>query len=844
MIGRTVSHYKITAKLGSGGMGEVYLATDTKLGRQVAIKFLPPDKAADAESRQRFLHEAQAQAMLSHPNVATLLDTGDEQGTAFIVTEYIEGRSLSAVTSSEKLSWAAILDLAIQIGEGLQAAHERGVVHRDIKPDNVLVTARGHVKITDFGLAKWKGASTLTKSGTRLGTAYYMSPEQAQGQKVDHRSDIFSFGVVLYEMVAGRTPFAGEHEAALLYAITSETPEPLSRYKSGVPSELQRIVEKCLAKDSGSRYQSAQDLVADLRRLRLELDSGRRLACVAPGRRGRQLAPALSLVGVVVVVVAAVMWWAPWKPAAPPPTQERHISTFPGSHGAASFSPDGSMIAFISDAIYTPQIWVKNLAQGEPLQITSGTDHADCPRWSPKNDVIAYVRRSPEDLDWWKGDVWVVPPLGGTPRRLIENGRNPKWSWDGKQLVFEREDQVWMADADGSNQRKLEIAPVVYSPVSSRIPALSPDGEQLAYFIAGDGPRGDIWILALGSGEARQLTFDAASCGGLTWTPDGREIVFASDRPGTMTLWRVRAVGGEPEAITRGAGEDTDPEISRDGRKLVYTNTRKAYRLRINDPATGGSRVLKEDRFVMAFPAFSPDGGRIAFRGSGDEGIRIFTIDCDGTHLLAVTGAGEDAVHPRWTADGMDLYYYRTRPSPSFREIPAGGGPSREVVPGWRIETQHCADVDPAGWRVAYGKITAGKGEGTILRDLRTGEETPLGAALYVPAWSHDGRYLAGSSDTLEGLGVCDMQTGEVRRLTKGFLPRWSYDDSRIYFLRQLFPPYEIWSISREGTDERRVAVLGMMVPGASFFDVSAMGLIAWVELEPGRQELWMTDFR
>jgi len=306
MINQTISHYKITAKLGEGGMGEVYLATDTNLDRQVAIKFLSADRSSDPEARLRFIHEAKAQAMLSHPNIATFHDVGEESGRAFLVMEYVDGQPLPSLAREEKLSLPEILDLVIQVGEGLQAAHEHGVVHRDIKPDNILVTARRHVKITDFGLARWKGATTLTRAGTRMGTAYYMSPEQAEGRRVDQRSDIFSLGVILYELVCHQRPFEGENESAILYEVLNTQPQPLARYCREVPDDLQRIVAKCLAKAPEERYQSAADLTTDLRSVK----RGSAAGATAPMRRPRPFttrtvtAAIAGLTAIVLVLLA------------------------------------------------------------------------------------------------------------------------------------------------------------------------------------------------------------------------------------------------------------------------------------------------------------------------------------------------------------------------------------------------------------------------------------------------------------------------------------------------------------------------------------------------------------
>ncbi|HLG93820.1 MAG TPA: serine/threonine-protein kinase, partial [candidate division Zixibacteria bacterium] len=274
MIGQTVSHYKILKKIGAGGMGEVYLAEDMSLGRKVAIKFLSAEKAADPESRKRFIHEARAQAIVSHSNVATFHEVGEERDKVFIVMEYIEGQRLSELAKTEKLSLQEILNLAIQVGEGLQAAHEKGVMHRDINPTNILVSSKRVAKITDFGLAKWTEASTITRTGLQMGTDHYMSPEQVDGRKVDHRTDIFSFGVVLYELICACRPFDGTNRESLFYEILYTQPQPLARYCRGVPEGFQIIVDKALKKDKSFRYQSAADLLADLKGLQKELTEG------------------------------------------------------------------------------------------------------------------------------------------------------------------------------------------------------------------------------------------------------------------------------------------------------------------------------------------------------------------------------------------------------------------------------------------------------------------------------------------------------------------------------------------------------------------------------------------
>jgi len=272
MIGKTISHYKILDKLGEGGMGVVYKAEDTRLKRTVALKFLPPDLTRDTEAKERFIHEAQSASALNHPNVTTIYGIEESPEGLFIAMEYVEGKTLKQIIEKETLSIKKVLDIGIQVCEGLAIAHEKGIVHRDIKSDNIMLTPRGQVKIMDFGLAKLRGATKLTKTGSTLGTMPYMSPEQVQGLEVDQRSDIFSFGAVLYEMIAGQLPFKGEHEPAIIYSILNETPEPLARYKADVPEGLQRIIDKGLAKDQEERYQHIDDLLADLKREKKSLE--------------------------------------------------------------------------------------------------------------------------------------------------------------------------------------------------------------------------------------------------------------------------------------------------------------------------------------------------------------------------------------------------------------------------------------------------------------------------------------------------------------------------------------------------------------------------------------------
>jgi Tol biopolymer transport system component len=530
-----------------------------------------------------------------------------------------------------------------------------------------------------------------------------------------------------------------------------------------------------------------------------------------------------------------------------PPPKQSLISTFPGSHRAASFSPDGQKIAFINTADAVPQLWVKDLSQGQPVQITSGEDPVDRPRWSPLGDQIVYARGSQG-----AESIWSIPPASGTPHKVIEGGRNPNWSWDGARLVFERAYDIWTANADGSDQRKVEGVPPTDLLLADRCPAFSPNGSLIAFFQKDKGPIGDIRLIPAAGGQARRLTFDAIHGGAPAWTPDGQFIVFPSQRAGSMTLWKVPAAGGQPEPVLVSAGEDTYPEISRDGRRLIYTNTRNSYIVTVTDPTTGRTGELQESRTDLVDPSVSPQGDKILFFGFAEGGdLQLFTIGAEGGGLTQVTrGKGERNVHPQWSAEGSTIYFYQTRPSTSFRKISIRGGESSELVSGWEWGTHHGARVDSEGKRIIYSKLDKGNVVATMIRDLETGKETAFSLLLRHPRWSHDGNFIAGTDLSsgkwsLAEITLCPLDGGPCRKLTRGNTPHWSADDSRIYFFRSgnLKDGKELWSISREGADERKITDLRPMHPIVDFFDVSPTGQVVWVQYRRGKEELWLLDF-
>jgi Tol biopolymer transport system component len=538
------------------------------------------------------------------------------------------------------------------------------------------------------------------------------------------------------------------------------------------------------------------------------------------------------------VVLAAVAWLVGGRASRPEVSGQRLVSTFAGSHRSATFSPDGSMIAFLNGANGAQQIWVKNIAQGDPIQITTGSIPAVQPHWSPKNDQIVFSRAGQ--------GIWSVPPLGGTPRQLIRPGRDPNFSGDGEHLVFERGHQLWVARADGSEARRVEGVPEWYYGVDA-LPALSSHGEWIAFFRPQIGPNGDLWVIPAAGGKARQLTFDTRVAFGPVWTPDDRWIIYSSLRGGSLTLWRVPAAGGKPEPLTTGAGEDTDAAVSADGRRLIYTNARNTWSLALLDLTSGQRKELMERRIGLAFPSFSPDGERIAFMQPAAGGQHIFTIARDGTDMRQMTRSnGEINGLPRWSADGSFVYYYRAYPNPSFRKVPAAGGLDMEVIAGWSWETHNGAQEDPGGKRLVYTLQEKGREVATVVRDLSTGQETRLNEPLNNPRWSPDGSTIAGSLENRTELRICPAAGGACAGLGRGDFPAWDHSGSLVYFWRQAADPNSrrLWSIDLQTRAEKDVAALGPFTQVEAYFDVSRFGQVVTTPFREGRTELWMADLK
>jgi len=629
VVGKTVSHYRILEKLGGGGMGVVYKAEDTKLHRFVALKFLPEMLTKDRQALERFQREAQAASALNHPNICTIHDIDEYEGQPFIVMELLEGETLRqrlvappSRRQGPALQTDELLDLAIQIANGLDAAHSKGIFHRDIKPANIFITTQGQAKILDFGLAKLtpvgaglKPAPTpgaeggggadaaatesptatidpeyLTSPGTAMGTIAYMSPEQALARQLDARSDLFSFGAVLYEMATGRPPFAGDSSAAIFDSILHKTPVSALRLNPELPAGLEAIINKALEKDREMRYQHASDLRADLKRLHRDTTSGRAAAAEAPGTarpaeaapvtgakpRGRRtwLAAALA-VAVLGGAALAYLYLRPGPRLARLPLRIVPFTSTTGQKSQPAFSPDGNAIAYSwkGEKNDNADIYVKLVGAGVPLRLTTDPGDDLSPSWSPDGRFIAFVRLSKG------GDgYYLVPALGGPERKLADSHKDSEWGnyldWspDGKFLAvadrMSAQDQLrLLLISVESGEKKVVASPPDPFVASARF---SPDGKFLAYVAGAGFLAQDIFLVPVSGGEAKRLTLDKRRVLGLAWTPSGNEILFSSDRGGLYSLWRVPVPGGTPEPVGS-VGEDAyQPTVSRQGNRLAY----------------------------------------------------------------------------------------------------------------------------------------------------------------------------------------------------------------------------------------------------------------------------------
>jgi len=686
MVGRTLSHYEVVAELGEGGMGVVYKARDTRLDRFVAIKVLTA-AAISEERRRRFAQEARAASALNHPGVVTIHDIATEEGVDFIAMEYVQGQTLAQLIGRRALTLKASLDYAIQAAQALASAHAAGIVHRDLKPSNIMVTDDGRVKILDFGVAKLIARtdanivldpatmtrtvaardSALTTDGHIVGTVAYMSPEQATGQPLDSRADIFSFGAVLYEMVTATQPFLGDSSISTLAAVVNQEPKPPSEISASIPRDLERIIQRCLRKDPARRFQHIDDVAVELEEVRTE--SGTQIAALRVPLKRHSVLPwvgALILAGLIGVGA-----WK-WFPVSEVPVAKHsQLTSFAGDEGYPALSADGSQVAFAWNGEHrdNTDVYIKRLDSPMPFRLTTDPAEDLAPSWSPDGNRLAFVR-----LIDGQASIYVTPPVPESERRLVDytpsGGGFPfyglrafstAWSADGQWIL------VATRSSDGSAIRAFPVAGgeprTVLSQTTTQgslsYPVNSPDGKLLAYGMCAS--RCDVYVMNLGPllvpvGEPRRLTHQSARLiQGIAWSGDGESLIYGAWQGGT-NLWRVTTNGAEPERLELG-NPAVRPTFSASRNRLVYARWGTDTDLWTFRPGSGPIPTASSSLVDVA-PHLGPDD-RIVFASErSGRGMQLWTANVDGTNLKALTESS-DRWHgtPRWSPDGRWIAY-------------------------------------------------------------------------------------------------------------------------------------------------------------------------------------------
>ncbi|HEY3122165.1 MAG TPA: protein kinase, partial [Vicinamibacteria bacterium] len=798
--GSKLGPYEVLAPIGAGGMGEVYRARDTRLGREVAIKVLPADRMADEDRRRRFVHEARAASALNHPHIVTIHEIESAGGIDFLVMEYVPGKTLDALIG-RGLRVSEALKIAIPIADALARAHAAGIVHRDLKPSNVAVSPEGVVKVLDFGLAKLVAAEetsdqreTLTAESPRLvaGTPGYMSPEQATGGKVDSRSDVFAFGALLYEMVTGQRAFARRTSEETLAAVVREEPKPPSALALDLPKEMEKLILRCLRKDPDRRFQHMADVKVELQEIKEETDSGPAIAAVrARGRRPLWIATGIAS----ALLLAAGSWLLQRHGDARLPPRVVALTTMSGFESRPTFSPDGNQVAFSWEGESTAggqasyrSIWLKMIGSSEIRRLTTAAADDTHPSWSPDGARIAFLRVRPQATS---GTIYLVSPVGGGERKLTDlpaESSQLSWSPDSRWLAAARARAanenspeaggLWLIPVEGGAARAI-TAPK--APDFDGDPAFSPDGHRLAYASCAGAsvvPPCDIHVTDLGADFAprsppRRLTRHNASIFGIAWARDGRSLVYGHS-PTHLSgigshLWRVGIGGDRPperiEAAREGAFAPATV-LSRD--RLAFTQDRSDLDIYIFE-AGRPARAAVASSFQDYGPSFSPDGRRIAFEsGRSGETQEIWLADADGSNPVQLThGPGTWQGSPRFSPDGRRVVF-ESRGEDGYADvwiIDADGGTPR---------------------RITHGPFTEA-----------------------LASWSHDGRWIYYREDRVDGRDIYRVPDGggPAQRLTHsgGLLARESPDGKTLFFTRR-YGESPLLSLPVAGGPERQVA--------------------------------------
>jgi serine/threonine protein kinase len=885
LIGKTLAHFTITAKLGEGGMGEVYLAEDTKLGREVAIKVLPEALAGDSERLARFQREAQAIAALNHPNIVTIYsveqavpretDLGSgghdpesehDSGSVpqpssstvhFLTMELVEGESLDHLLPKGGLALSKVLDIGTQTAEALAIAHDKGIVHRDLKPSNIMVSPNGVVKLLDFGLAKLASdtsgiptdaqatqAAPLTEDGMVMGTAPFMSPEQAQGQSVDSRTDIFSLGSVLYESATGTRPFHGDSTIDTLHKIIHAEPEPLEDRIPQAPLQLQWILRKALAKSPDERYQNARDLAIDLKTLRRDLNSDTSVVTVMSGQvqplepPAQKRSPVLLATAAVVVLtaVAALFWFLGQRATGPSATVGAPVArqvqpiTNSGDVISAAISPDGKYIAYEQSARSEQTLYLRQLDGTQSLQLVppQGISYWGL-TFNPEGTAVVFGVKSDNEPT---GALMQISTLGGRTRKLATTlDSTPAFSPDGSQLAWlaarvpeERHSSIMIAKADGRDPRILATfeVPERIVPIFHAGPSWSPDGRLIATsaIVTGDETKAKVVAVDTETGSVAWIAEpDWSYAAAVGWLPDGSGLLVVAEHVDQewSQIWHLSYPEGEARQITSDLFEYRTISLTADGDQLVTiptVSTSDIWSLSLTtDQPSKKISQSRQDGF-RGF-AFAPDG-RILYQTQEAGRIDLAFMNADGSERQRLTDDYEVYRYPTFAPDGSIVYWTNPPTGPELRRMDSDG-----TNPRFLATADYWAkpDISPDGSWVYYSKFTDGISQiWRVPIDSGTPERVTEQESFF-PAISPDGSrlafYFVDPEDDLSYLGVRPIAGGELLVRLKARYPysgswvRWTDDGQALVINTMPGDRANLWRLPLDGSEPERLTNFG-----------------------------------